>query len=192
MLNRARWFVRGLQLAPLMERFRPERVLGLDSLINGFVSVAVISVLAVVFRAPFVFPSAGATAVVLFSVLVSAAASPRIVLVGHLIGVMAGWLALAVFGLLDAGSALPDQVTWARVLAAGVSLGLTGGTMALLRVTHAPAGATALIVSLGLLAEVGELAVLMLAIALLVVQATVIHRLAGLRYPRWRMGEGEG
>jgi CBS-domain-containing membrane protein len=53
------------------------------------------------------------------------------------------------------------------------------------RVPHPPAGATTLIVSLGILREPSQLAVLMLAVVLLVVQGFVINRLAGLDYPWW-------
>jgi CBS-domain-containing membrane protein len=50
---------------------------------------------------------------------------------------------------------------------------------------HPPAGATTLIISLGILHEVWQLGVLMVAVVLMVVQAFVINRLAGLDYPRW-------
>ena len=45
---------------------------------------------------------------------------------------------------------------------------------------------TTLIVSLGILREPEQLAVLMLAVVLLVVQGFVINRLAGIPYPVWR------
>lgn len=66
-----------------------------------------------------------------------------------------------------------------------MSLGLTSGLMVWLRVPHPPAGATTLIVSLGILTEPVELLVLMLAVFLLVVQGYVINHLAGIRYPLW-------
>ena len=52
--------------------------------------------------------------------------------------------------------------------------------------TPSTAGATTLIVSLGILREPEQLAVLMLAVALLLVQGFVINRLAGIPYPVWR------
>jgi len=52
-------------------------------------------------------------------------------------------------------------------------------------VPHPPAGATTLIVSLGILREPWQLAVLMLAVVLLVIQGFVINRLAGIPYPLW-------
>jgi len=53
------------------------------------------------------------------------------------------------------------------------------------RVPHPPAGATTLIVSLGMLREPRQLAVLMIAVLLLVLQGFAINRLAGVDYPAW-------
>ena len=58
--------------------------------------------------------------------------------------------------------------------------------MVWLKVPHPPAGATTLIVSLGILREPEQLAVLMVAVVLLTVQGFVINRLAGINYPWWR------
>jgi CBS domain-containing membrane protein len=56
---------------------------------------------------------------------------------------------------------------------------------------HSPAGATTLIVSLGLLTELDQLGVLMLGVLFLLVQGFVINRLAGIDYPIWSpRGEG--
>jgi CBS domain-containing membrane protein len=41
-------------------------------------------------------------------------------------------------------------------------------------------------VSLGILREPDQLAVLMVAVALLVLQGYIINHLAGIPYPRWR------
>jgi CBS-domain-containing membrane protein len=57
--------------------------------------------------------------------------------------------------------------------------------MVLARAPHPPAGATTLIVSLGLLPHLSQLAVLMFAVVLLVLQAIIINRLAGVAYPLW-------
>lgn len=98
---------------------------------------------------------------------------------------LAGYLSLAVFGLTDAGSAIAEGVTGARVAAAALSLGLTSGAMVWARLVHPPAGATTLIVSLGVLTAPAHLGVLLLAVALLALQGLVINRLAGVAYPLW-------
>ncbi|MGH9682901.1 MAG: HPP family protein, partial [Candidatus Acidiferrales bacterium] len=57
--------------------------------------------------------------------------------------------------------------------------------MVLLDVSHPPAGATTLIVSLGIISKPRELVIIEVAVFLLVTQALAINRLAGLRYPFW-------
>ena len=177
--------VRRFQLGPLQERYDSTLVLGAFALLNGFLSIALMAAAALVTGQPFLFPSLGPTAFLLFYTPQLASASPRNTVAGHLVGVVAGYVALIVFGLAASGPALAEGVSSARVLAAALSLGLTAGFMVWLRVPHPPAGATTLIISLGILTQPGQLAVLMLAVVLLVGQAIVINRLAGLDYPLW-------
>jgi CBS-domain-containing membrane protein len=143
------------------------------------------SLVALVTGEPFVFPSLGPTAFLLFYTPLLPAASPRNTLAGHVIGAAAGYLALVVFGLTNDPPALASSVTAARAGAAGLSLGLTSGAMVWAGVPHPPAGATTLIVSLGILREPEQLAVLMVAVVLLVAQGLAINRLAGIGYPLW-------
>jgi CBS-domain-containing membrane protein len=174
------------RLSALVQRHNSTFVLGLFAFVNGLVAIGIMALVALMTGEPFVFPSLGPTAFLLFYTPLIAAASPRNTLGGHAIGAAAGYLALVVFGLTDAAPALATSVTGARVGAAALSLGLTSGAMVWARVPHPPAGATTLIVSLGILREPEQLLVLMLAVVLLVVQGFVINRLAGIPYPVWR------
>ena len=173
--------IRRFRLKPLEKRHDTTAVLGSFALINGFISIGLMAGAALVTGQPFIFPSLGPTAFLLFYTPLQASASPRNTVVGHLIGV----LALVVFGLTAAGPAMTEGVTSARVLAAALSLGVTSGVMVWLHVPHPPAGATTLIVSLGIMAQPAQLAVLMLAVLLIVGQAMAINRLAGIDYPLW-------
>ncbi|HEX5466099.1 MAG TPA: HPP family protein [Candidatus Limnocylindrales bacterium] len=173
------------RLAALQDRYDTTLVLGLFALLNGCLSIALMAGAALATGQPFVFPSLGPTAFLLFYTPLQASASPRNTICGHLVGALAGYLALVVFGLTEAGPAVTAGVDGARVAAAALSLGLTAGLMVWLRVPHPPAGATTLIVSLGILTRPDQLAVLMLAVVLLVLQGIVINRLAGLDYPLW-------
>jgi CBS domain-containing membrane protein len=177
---------RRVRLPALTARHGSTFVLGLFAFVNGLIAIGVMALVAFVTGEPFVFPSLGPTAFLLFYTPLAVAASPRNTLCGHGIGAASGYLALVVFGLTNAAPALATSVTGARVGAAALSLGLTSGAMVWARVPHPPAGATTLIVSLGILREPEQLAVLMLAVALLVVQGFVINRLAGIPYPVWR------
>jgi hypothetical protein len=57
--------------------------------------------------------------------------------------------------------------------------------MVLLKSPHPPAGATTLIISLGLITKPLLLVVLELAVVLLTLQSLSINRLAGIPYPLW-------
>jgi CBS-domain-containing membrane protein len=180
-----RGIARRFQLPALEARHSRVWVLGLFAFMNGLISIAIMTVVAVVTRAPFIFPSLGPTAFLLFYGPTTPAASPRNTLGGHLIGCLAGYVALVLFGLTARGPALAVGVDWSNVGAAALSLALTSGAMVWCRVPHPPAGATTLIVSLGILREPWQLGVLMLAVVLLVMQGFVINRLAGIDYPLW-------
>lgn len=175
---------RRLRFTALERRYNSVFILGLFALVNGCISIGLIAGAADVTHQPLLFPSLGPTAFLLFYTPQAASACPRNTVAGHLIGVLAGYGALVAFGLTDAGPA-GTHVTAARVGAAAVSLGLTAGVMAWLRVPHPPAGATTLIISLGILTQPVQLAVLMLAVLLLVLQGLAINRFAGIDYPLW-------
>lgn len=176
---------RRARLPALTQRHNSTLVLGLFAFVNGLIAIGIMAAVAYATDEPFVFPSLGPTAFLLFYTPLLPASSPRNTIGGHAIGAAAGYLSLVVFGLTDAAPALATSVTGARVGAAALSLGLTSGAMVWARVPHPPAGATTLIVSLGILREPGQLVVLMVAVVLLVVQGFVINRLAGIPYPLW-------
>ena len=92
---------------------------------------------------------------------------------------------LRLVGLEHAPSAILEELHWPRVLAAALSLATTGALMVLLGVVHAPAAATALIVALGIITTPAHLGIIELAVALLVLKALALNRLAGIDYPLW-------
>jgi CBS-domain-containing membrane protein len=179
-----RGLLRRFRLTSLEEHHDSLSLMGLFAFVNGCIAIGVMSLVALVTGSPFVFPSLGPTAFLHFYTPLAPTACPRNTFFGHLIGVLSGVVSLALFGLLGAGPALGDM-TAGRVGAVALSLGLTSGLMVWFRVPHPPAGATTMIVSLGLLRGLDQWAVLMVAVVLLTVQAFVINRLAGLPYPRW-------
>jgi CBS-domain-containing membrane protein len=154
-------------------------------LVNGFVTIAILAGLAMVTRAPFVFPSLGPTAFLFFFTPTSPTASPRHTIYGHAIGIACGYGALWLTGLEHAPAALAIGVSFQRVLAAALSLAFTGSLMILLQAAHPPAGATTLIVSLGIVTRPPHLVLIEIAVGLLTLQAIGINRLAGLDYPLW-------
>ncbi len=188
-----RGLLRHIRLPWLMRHYARTPVLAIFSFINGCISIGLMSALALITGSPFIFPSLGPTAFLFFYTPRAPSASPRYTLVGHTIGVLAGYFSLVVTGLTTAGPALAVGVTWPRVIAAALSLGLTSGLMVLFKSPHPPAGATTLIISLGLLTKPWQLLVLLIAVALLTLQGLAINRLAGIPYPLWNpVKEQEG
>jgi CRP-like cAMP-binding protein len=161
------------------------RMWALFMFINGFISIGILCGLAVVFRTPFIFPTLGAIAFGVFFTPTTPAASPRNALCGHVIALVCGYGALWVTGLQHEGPAIVTQLGWTRILAAALSLATTGALMIRLNVPHPPAAATTLIVSLGVVTKPEYLVVLEAGVALLVLQAIIINRLTGVRYPIW-------
>ena len=175
---------RRLRLPALEGQHNNRFVIGCYVLVNSAISIAFLSLIAMATSEPFVFPSLGPTAFIVFFAALSSQATPRNVFFGHLIGVLAGALALYIFGLQAVGPNL-DDTSWQRLGAVAVALSLTLSVMIWVGVPHAPAGATTLIVALGLLRTPSQLTILMLAVVVMIVQAIVINRLAGLPYPLW-------
>lgn len=174
-----------LQLARLLARF-PERPLwALFMFVNGFISIAILAAVGMVSHTPFVFPSLGPTAFLFFFTPLSPTASPRHTIYGHAIGIVCGFVPLWLLGLRHAPSISAVGISHARILAAALSLALTGALMILLKAAHPPAGATTLIISLGIVTRPFYLLVIEIAVAALTLQAIVINRMAGLDYPLW-------
>lgn len=177
-----------LRLARLLARWPARLVWAAYMFVNGFISIGLLALLAALTHNPFVFPSLGPTAYLFFFSPLAPASTPRNTILGHAIALVCGYGAFALAGLSAQGG-LPAHLMWPRVLAAALSLSATGAVMVLANINHPPAGATTLIVALGIITEPRYLLVIEVAVILLTAQAFVINRLAGLPYPSWRIKE---
>jgi CBS domain-containing membrane protein len=164
-------------------------VLGTYVLVNSAISIGIVAIIAALTKEPFLFPSLGPTALLIFYDAQRAQAAPRNVFCGHLIGVLAGYLALVIFGLTTAKPDLND-ITPPRIGAAMFCLCVTAALMVWLHVPHSPAASTTLMVGLGLIRTPVQLGVLMLAVVLMIAQGIIINRLARVPYPLWAPRQG--
>lgn len=169
-----------LRMPYLLKHFNPRYIWGLFVFINGVITIAILSLLAYLTGNPFVFPSLGPTAILLFLASSAEASRPRNALAGHAIGIACGYLMLLATGLAHAPSVIEGGVTLPRVIAASFALGLTGAIMVIAKTPHPPAGATTLLIALGFITKPSLLLIIEVAVVLLVVQALVINRLAGV------------
>ena len=174
-----------LRLTWLLRHFPARFVWSAYVFVNGFVTIALLSLLALVTGSPFVFPSLGPTAYLFFFSPMAKASSPRNTILGHAIGLVCGYAAFMLTVLSGQPASVHGGVHGPTALAAALSLSATGALMVLFKVSHPPAGATTLIVSLGIIAQPKDLIVIEAAVILLTVQAFVLNRLAGMPYPFW-------
>src|SRR5207253_10517913 len=112
--------------ANMIRTTRLARIWALFMFINGFISIGILCGLSMVFRTPFIFPSLGATAFLVFFTPTTPAASPRNALCGHAIGIACGYAALWVTGLQHAGPAMVTEIGWARIDAAVMYMATKG------------------------------------------------------------------
>ena len=175
-----------LRMTWLLKHMPPRLVWSTYVGVNGFATIGLLGLLALVTGSPFVFPSLGPTAYLFFFSPLAEASSPRNAILGHAIGLICGYAAFVVTSGFGPTFAAHGEVHLPRVMAAALALSATGALMALFRVSHPPAGATTLIVALGIISQPRELIVIEIAVILLTAQAFVINRIAGIHYPLWR------
>ena len=189
-----RQMVRKGSLAPIAGRTGLNRWLydrwgnrgnALYTALGSLLTIGLSGLLAWALDEPLVFPSLGATAFLFFETPMAEVASIRNTLIGHSVGAAVAFVWLEVFGLVGEPSAITAGFTADRVACIALSLAFTGGTLRLLRAAHPPAGATTVIVSIGLLTTVDELAILMAGVALLSVAAWSLNRALGVPAPAW-------
>ena len=176
----------------LLQHFPPRLVWAVYVCVNGFITIGLLGLLALLTGSPFVFPSLGPTAYLFFFSPLAEVSSPRNTILGHAIGLICGYAAFVLAVASSPPFGMNPGVHGPRLLAAALSLSATGALMALLRVSHPPAGATTLIVSLGIISQPKELVIIEVAVILLTVQAFAINRLAGIPYPVWSKYKSEG
>jgi CBS domain-containing membrane protein len=169
----------------LLARFPQRAVWAAFVLLSCTLTIALLTVVAMLTKTPFVFPSVGASAFLFFFTPLSPFASPRNTVYGHAIGILCGWSALWLTGLAHAPAAAQMGVTGPRIAAAALSLSVSGAIMILLQVAHPPGGATAMIIALGLVTRPLHLAILEVAVVVLTLQAIALNRLARLDTPLW-------
>lgn len=153
--------------------------------IAALIAIAISGAAAYVFKQPLLFPSLGPSVFLFFETPLAPNASPRNTILGHLIGLVCGLFALFVFGLWTAPSVLQAGMTVPRIGAAALAVALTSGLLVVTRLPHPPAGATTLIVALGLLIGMRAAICITLGVVLLTAVSFVINRVAGVPVPMW-------
>ncbi|SCG80459.1 HPP family protein [Micromonospora echinaurantiaca] len=149
------------------------------------VALVVAGAVAMATHQPWLFPSLGPAVMLHVEKPAAPESSPRNTLIGHLVALLAGYGSLGSCGLADRPSVLQEGVTGPRIVAAAGSLAVTAAVLLLLRSPHPPAGATTLIVSLGLLRTPTQLLVAAAAVVLVTAVDWAYNRATGRGMPIW-------
>lgn len=157
--------------------------------VAGATALAIISILAYITELPLLFPQLGPSAFILFYTPMSDTASPRNVILSHLLSVIVGLFFLWLFATLYPASSLFDStmMNGQRILVIALTMGVSCIAMVLLKCVHPPAAASALIAAMGYLENVEQVMGIVAAVILIVLAAIIFNRLiGGLPYPLWR------
>jgi hypothetical protein len=163
--------------------FRPGS--GVYTFLAALVALAVCGVVGDLADEPFLFPSLGPVLLVMLDMPLSPQARPRSSLLANGVAILAGYGALVVFALREHQSVVQEGITGQRIAAAALALAVTGLVAHLFKAQHAPAGATTLVVSLGILHEPEQLGWMAVAIVLVTALAWLANSLAGVYAPLW-------
>lgn len=153
---------------------------GVDTVRSGMTSAAltaafvgVAGLIGIALKEPWVFPSLAPSLMVIAETPRTPAARPQNVLVGHLVGLGAGLLGLVLTGLRTHPSAVQEGLTDRRLVACLIAVAVTALVLQVARLPHPPAGATTLIVALGILHTPVQLRIMALCFVLLAATALV-------------------
>ena len=109
-------------------------------------------------RQPWLFPSLGPTVMLFFESPEQPSARSRNALIGHLVGIIVGVGCLYASGLVGQPSAPVGGLTPGYVAAGALSVAATTVILTVIHRPHPPAGASTLIVSLGILTTPTQIA----------------------------------
>jgi CBS domain-containing membrane protein len=151
------------------------RSLRFDLVVAGL-GLAVIGLLAWWTGQPLLFPSLGPSLMLVADSPSQPTTRTWNIIVGHTVGLLVGLFAIVVTGLQGAPPVTEAGTSGARVLATALALALTTAILHLIDRRHPPAGATTLIVALGLLDSPHELAAMFVSFLLLAGVCALLQR----------------
>lgn len=128
-------------------------------------------------KQPWLFPSLGPTVMLFFESPENESSRPKNALVGHGVGLLVGAACFYALGLNGQPPAPVGGLTFAYVAAGVLSVAITTLVLTLLKTPHPPAGATTLIVSLGILTQAPELLAMAAAILLVTLAGWALNTL---------------
>src|SRR4051794_40738531 len=123
----------------------------------SLVVLALTGAVGLALKQPWLFPSLGPTVMLFFESPEQPSSRPQNALVGHGVGLVAGAACFYALGLNGQPSVPVGGITLPYLVAGALSVAITTLVLTLLNLPHPPAGATTLIVSLGILTQPPQL-----------------------------------
>ena len=117
----------------LLQHFPPRLVWAVYVCVNGFITIGLLGLLALLTGSPFVFPSLGPTAYLFFFSPLAEVSSPRNTILGHAIGLICGYAAFALAVASSPPFGMQPRSPWPQVAGCcALALGYWGahGTLA--------------------------------------------------------------
>jgi CBS-domain-containing membrane protein len=178
----------------VLERVRSrsgEVGVGVFSAVLSVVVLAAVGGVGLASQLPWLFPSLGPTVMLLFESPRQPSSRPLNVLVGHGVGILVGVGCLAAFGLFGQQPVPVGGLTPGYLLSGAISVAVTTLVLTAIKLPHPPAGASTLIVSLGILTAPDELLTMGGAVLLTCVLGWGLNILLGTRpLPHGETGDG--
>jgi CBS-domain-containing membrane protein len=143
----------------------------------SLVVLALAGAVGLALKQPWLFPSLGPTVMLFFESPENPSSHPRNALIGHGVGLVAGVVCFYGLGLAGQPPAPVGGLTVPYVAAGVLSVAITTAVLTLLKTPHPPAGATTLIVSLGILTQPVQLLAMAGAIVLITIAGWGINAL---------------
>ena len=141
------------------------------------VTLAISGIVGLLIKQPWLFPSLGPTVMLFFESPEQPASRPFNTIVGHTVGISAGLFCFTALGLSGHPSAPVGGLTVSYVMAGVLAVGITTAVLSLLKLPHPPAGASTLIVALGILHTPAQLLSMEGAVLLITVAGWAFNRL---------------
>ncbi len=132
-----------------------------------------------------IFPSLGPTIFLMFYAPSSPMSAPRNAILGHAIACIIGYGGFSILTTLCHPTTTGHINNLYIIVESSIVLGLTGVFMTITGIIHPPAASSALIASLGLMENWQNILVLLFSMGVISIQAWLMHRLNGVKFPKW-------
>lgn len=163
--------------APL-EETQQRRVGGaVYATVFAVLTLAIAGTVGLLLKQPWLFPSLGPTVMLFFESPKQPSSRPLNTIVGHVVGIAAGLICYSAWGLSSLPSAPAGGLTISYVVAGAMAVGITTAVLSLLKLPHPPAGASTLIVALGILHTPTQLLSMVGAVLLITTAGWAFNRL---------------